>query len=108
VSRYRVARDAELDLLPIFLASMDRFGPRQAERYREAFKREFELLAQFPDMARPRDGWPASVRAFPHGSHVILYEHHDDGIVILRIRHGREDWLGDPLGDADDSDGDAP
>ena len=99
---YKVSRDAELDLLSIFLDGMDLFGPRQAERYREAFKRQFDLLAQFQDMARPRDNWPQNVRAFPHGSHVILYERAEDGIMILRIRHSREDWLNDPPGEPDD------
>lgn len=108
MTSYRVSRNAEVDLRLIFLEGMDRFGPRQAERYREAFKREFDLLAQFPDMARRRDVWPESIRAFPHGSHVILYELEDEGIVILRVRHGREDWLNDPLGDADEAPGDAP
>jgi toxin ParE1/3/4 len=57
-------------------------------------------------MARARPEWPASVRAFPHGSHVILYEQTETGIVILRVRHGHEDWLNDPPGNADQSLGD--
>ena len=107
MTSYRVSRDAELDLRSIFLTGMDLFGPRQADNYRDALKRQFDLLAQFPDMARPREDWPESVRAFPHGSHVILYEKDEQGIMILRIRHSREDWLNDPLGEPDETWGNA-
>lgn len=93
---YRVSKDAERDLLSIFLGGLEQYGLRRAERYREALKRKFEMLAEFPDLTHTRPEWPASVRAIAFGSHVILYEQVDAGIVILRIRHGREDWLSQP------------
>ena len=105
---YRVSRDARIDLLSIFLTGMEQFGPRQAERYRDGLKRAFELLARFPDMARSRPEWPVTVRAFPHGSHVIIYEKGEADIVILRVRHGLEDRINDLLDEADPPPGDSP
>ncbi|WP_396594274.1 type II toxin-antitoxin system RelE/ParE family toxin [Brevundimonas sp. R86498] len=104
-----VSRDAEIDLMSIFLTGMEQFGLRQAERYRDGLKRAFELLAQFPDMARTRPEWPVTVRAFPHGSRVIIYEQVESGILIVRVRHGLEDWIDDLLvGDTDQTPGEHP
>jgi hypothetical protein len=31
----------------------------------------------------------------PHGAHIIIYRDIDSDILIIRVRHGREDWLRD-------------
>ncbi len=97
---YRVSRSAELDILGIFFQGLDDFGIRRAERYRDELKNQFRLIGEFPNIARLRTGFPDSIRALPHRSHVILYEHDGTDVVILRVRHGREDWLNDPMGDS--------
>jgi toxin ParE1/3/4 len=34
----------------------------------------------------------------PYRSHIVVYLIDNDGdILILRVRHGREDWEGDPV-----------
>jgi toxin ParE1/3/4 len=53
------------------------------------------FLSRFPRAARLRDEVDPPVRAYPYRSHLIVYDIDGDAIVILRIRHGREDWLAD-------------
>ena len=39
-----------------------------------------------------------AIRAFSFKAHVVIYEDAPDGVVILSVRHGHEDWHEDPLG----------
>lgn len=49
-------------------------------------------------MARLRTEITPPLRVLAHRSHVILYGVDQDGVaIILRIRHGREDWISNPL-----------
>ena len=93
---YRLSSDARDDLLGIFFVGLEMFGYRQAEIYREGLEKAFALLADYPEMARVREEIDGSVRAFPHQAHVIVYEIDEGGdILVLRIRHGHEDWVAD-------------
>ncbi len=38
-----------------------------------------------------------AVRIHRYISHMIIYENEGDDILIIRVRHGREDWLSDPV-----------
>ena len=82
-----------------FLEGVDRFGLAKAESYQKELGSIFELIADQPGMGRriPSSN-SLEVRAHPHARHVIIYEVADDDVTILRIRHGREDWIGDPIG----------
>ena len=54
----------------------------------------FEFLADYPRAARLRQEISPPVRALPYKAHLIVYDiENDDVIVILRIRHSREDWM---------------
>ena len=69
----------------------------QAETYSENLKQTFELLAEFPGLARERIELTPPVRIHPCGSHVNVYlvmETRD--VLIVRLRYGREDWTSDP------------
>ena len=47
-------------------------------------------------MARLRSELSPPMRVHPCGSHVILYVVDvERGVVIVRVRHGREDWMND-------------
>lgn len=62
----------------------------------------FELLAAHPALARQRWEIDPPVRFHPIEAHIIVYlERADASILIIRVRHRREDWMNDPLG-ADD------
>jgi len=53
----------------------------------------FEVISANPKMARERAELPPAVRVHPFKAHVIIYQIEGDGVSIIRIRHGREDWL---------------
>ena len=98
MSAYRLSGAAERDLMAIFTTGLDQFGLRQAEDYRTELKRQFTLIADFPKLARLRTEYQPPVRVMSFKAHVVVYEERDDGVFIVRVRHGREDWRSDPRG----------
>ena len=96
---YKLTNSAEQDLIGIYVEGFRLFGERQAEAYAQTFRGTFELLAQFPGLARERVELTPPVRIHPCGSHIIVYLVMETGdVLIVRIRHGREDWIADPTG----------
>lgn len=98
MSVYRLAQRADDDILAVYLQGFELFGERQADRYHDDLIALFQRLADYPGMARARSELTPVVRAFAFKSHVVIYEEEPDGIVILSVRHGPEDWQADPLG----------
>lgn len=92
---YRLTRKAEDDPTGLYLRGTRDFGVAQAEAYLAELLRTFDLLADNPAIARLRDELRPAVRIHPHGAHIIIYRDIGDDILIIRIRHGREDWLRD-------------
>lgn len=96
---YKLTHSAEQDLIDIYVEGFRLFGERQAEAYAQTFRQTFELLAAFPRLARERVELTPPVRIHPCGSHIIVYLVMETGdVLIVRIRHGREDWISDPTG----------
>ena len=89
----RLSRQAEADLIDIYLQSAILFGQNQAERYQDGLEGAFRLIAEFPLAARPRTEIDPPVRVHAHGAHLILYVVEGPDVRILRIRHGSEDWM---------------
>ncbi len=75
------------------------FGVKQAEAYHVDLEATFRFLSDYPRAARLRTEISPPVRVHPFKAHLVVYEVSDDGILILRVRHGREDWVSDPLED---------
>ena len=110
MSVYRLTEQADDDILAVYLQGHDLFGEWQADRYHDELHALFDRLASFPALARLRPEIAPPVWAFPFKAHVVIYEDVPDGVVILRVRHGHEDWQNDPLGrplGADDKGGGA-
>lgn len=98
--RISLSVSAELDLLEIFRQGLDLFGRVQALSYAEGLEANFALLAQNPRVGRDRDDIAPGLRTYPNEAHVIVYRADPQGGVrILRVRHARENWMDDPLGD---------
>ena len=89
---YRLSRAAEHDLIDIHATSLRLFGEAQAGRYQDGLERAFDAIASFPEIARERLEFDPPVRIHPCKSHVIIYVNEHDGPLIIRVRHGREDW----------------
>ena len=89
---YRNTRKADQDTIDVFLRGAAEYGADQAERYHHGLVAVFALLAENPNMARERTDFRPPVRLDPYQAHLIVYVDHNDGILIARVLHGRQDW----------------
>ncbi len=95
---YKLTRKAEDDIIEVYLEGYALFGEAQAEAYHGALEQVFEFLSDNPRAARERTEITPPVRCHPHGSHIIIYLIQDNSdVLILRVRHAREDWDSDPV-----------
>ncbi len=95
---YRLSVKAENDILKAYLEGVRLFGVEQAEKYYADLEHAFEFLSDTPNAARERLEITPPVRVHPYRSHIIIYLIDNDcDILILRVRHGREDWNNDPV-----------
>jgi len=92
---YALSKNAEDDIIEIYINGASRFGIEQANHYHEHIEKMFELLAEHPYMARERFEISPPVRIHPFQSHLIVYTVDEQGhLFIIRIRHAHEDWHG--------------
>lgn len=90
---YRLSKSADDDLARIATYTVEKFGVDQAIAYRDGLNRAFVFLAEFPLAARERSELRQRPRVHRYASHLIFYRVETDGVLILRVRHGREDWM---------------
>lgn len=103
--RVRYTEAARNDLRSIYLQGEDMFGARQANAYAAGLHRAILLAADYPLASRLRVDLAQSVRAKRYKAHVIVYTVDEAGMLVLRLRHGHEDWLHETDGpDPDRSD----
>ena len=81
---------AEDDLSNIWLESAASWGVEQAERYADGLFALFDLLAEFPEIARERAEFSPPVRIHPSGTHLVIYRQGEQGIEIIRGFHGHQ------------------
>lgn len=95
---YELSPAAEEDFFAIYLAGVAQFGVTQAESYAAGLRKTLDLLATFPRAIRLRLELPSPIRIHRHKAHLIFFDVDDaDDILIVRIRHGHEDWQSAPL-----------
>ncbi|NOR64187.1 MAG: type II toxin-antitoxin system RelE/ParE family toxin [Rhodobacteraceae bacterium] len=94
---YRLTREAEEDLITIAERGIELFGENQARAYHNALYDVFELISANPKMVRERLELSPPVRIHPFKAHMIIYQIKGDTVLIIRVRHGREDWLTQPV-----------
>jgi toxin ParE1/3/4 len=89
---YKTTRQADQDIIDIYLHGCREFGQTQAERYHEGLADILDLIADNPRMARERPEFTPPVRLHPYRSHLIVYRLDDTGVLVVRVLHGRQDW----------------
>jgi toxin ParE1/3/4 len=63
-----------------------------ADRVINSITDRFLLLANHPNVGRPRDeDLRPGLRSFPVGQYVIIYRIEDKDVRVLRVLHGRRD-----------------
>ena len=94
----RKSRQAEADIVGIYVSGIRDFGLQQADKYMTGLDSVMKRLSQFPRMARERLEITPPVRVYPYGAHLVIYTvNEDDDVYVLRVRHGHEDWMDDPV-----------
>jgi toxin ParE1/3/4 len=95
---YKLSVKAEEDILRVYRESFLLFGAEQTDNYFAGLERVFEFLSDTPEAAKELvEIWPP-VRIHPYRSHIIVYLIVGNGdVLILRVRHERENWMADPL-----------
>lgn len=81
---------AEADLSDIWLQGASAWGIEQAERYADGLFALFDLLVEFPEVARERVEFSPPVRIHPSGAHLVIYRQMEQGIEVIRILHGHQ------------------
>ena len=90
--KLRITLEARADLVDIHTHGVRQFGEAQAERYQRGFIEAFRALTEFPLVNRERPELGPGRRTQMVGSHIVFYRIEEDTVVIIRVRHGREDW----------------
>lgn len=91
---YEISVKAEEDMLHLYVDGAKRHGIDQAERYYAGLIRQFETLTLNPELYHERTEIDPPVRVCPYGVYVVIYMVTETGqVLIIRVRHGREDWL---------------
>jgi len=68
----------------------DNWGVEQADHYTDGLFALFDLLADFPEMARERSEFTPAVRIHPSGAHLVIYRADGQGVEIIRIVHAHQ------------------
>ena len=84
---------AETDLSEIWQQGSTKWGIEQAERYADGLFALFDLIAEFPELARERMEFTPPVRIHPSGSHLVIYRLEGPGVEIVRILHAHQNLM---------------
>ena len=85
--RYRLARQAEADVLEIWIY-IARDSISAADRLIDQFTETYELLSSNPGIGSTQEQYRPGLRAFPVGNYIIFFEPIADGIELYRVLHG--------------------
>lgn len=88
--RYVLRPAARADLARIWNDGALVWGFDQADRYADGLFSLFDLLAEFPEMARERLEFTPPVRIHQSGAHLVLYRLEGQGVEIIRILHSHQ------------------
>ena len=90
---YKLTEKAQSDILTIFAYTTREFGFAQAEKYHTGLEGILDFLAEYPRAARERFEITPPVRIHPYKSHLIVYTIEGKDILVIRVMHGKEDWM---------------
>lgn len=81
----RKTKEAERDLIEIYLYGYTNFGEDQAESYFSSLEAAFGIIQDNPNIGYERTEFSPPVRSYIHKQHVIIYAVETDTILIVRI-----------------------
>ena len=80
-------------MLALLVQGIEQFGPMQATKYIDGMEAAFGYISRFPTSYPLRDEIKPPLRMYPYGAHLIFYDQKDGVTEIVRVRHGRENWM---------------
>ena len=89
-SRWVILPAAEIDISDIWHHGAGNWGIEQADRYVDGLFALFDLLAQFPEMARERTEFLPPLRIHPSGVHLVIYRLEVQEVEIIRVMHAHQ------------------
>ena len=90
MNRYVLSEAADADIEGIARHSITQWGLARAERYILELHRAFETLGEFPHLGRDAGHIRSGYFRFEHDSHSVFYQKTDDGILIVRVLHQKQ------------------
>jgi toxin ParE1/3/4 len=90
--RFYLKPAARADLVGIWSYGAETWGMAQADSYARGLNRTFGTLAEMPRMGRAYTRATPPVRIHPVRQHLVIYTEDAEGITILRILGGAQDW----------------
>ena len=70
--KYKLSKNADTDLVELYLYGCQQFGEKQAEQYFSELENCFQLLSETPLICRERIEFNPPVRIHNHGDHIII------------------------------------
>lgn len=86
-----LSTQAEQHLADIYDYTADRWGLSQADRYISRLWGTFDHLCQTPDIGHTLSDLPSRYKAYPLGSHLVIYTIVPPSLHILAILHAAMD-----------------
>lgn len=91
MTQIELTKDAERDLIDIYLYGIEQFGQAQAERYAIALNSRIDFIAANPSMGSDYSAVREGLRRYEHVSHAVYFRPTPSGILVLRVLHGAMD-----------------
>lgn len=82
---------AEADLEAIYQYTKEKWGDTKAIEYLVQLEEVIQLLAENPEVGKPRDELADGLYSFPNKSHIIFYIKRESDILIVRLLHSSMD-----------------
>jgi toxin ParE1/3/4 len=91
MARIQRTRAALNDLLDLWIHVAEGQGDARANAFIKKIEKVLLTLSNQPFMGRARPELREHLRSFPVNPYILFYEPRDDGILLVRVIHGRRD-----------------
>ncbi len=89
---YSIADSAAADINNLWDEYVERGGSAdKADQLIDEFLKNFQNLADFPNIGKPRSYLQAGTFALPYQKYIIFYRKSADGVNIVNVLDGRRD-----------------
>jgi plasmid stabilization system protein ParE len=97
MARVVVTELAQFDVRRILSDLSERAGRRVAAKYAPEFKAAYRRLHDLPDSGSPRPKLGSRTRIAIKRPYLVIDEHEDDVVTVLRVLHGKRNITRDLL-----------